>query len=196
MTWAKLRATRGLEEPFKYGVQWKPDEFLQEAKSKLHPKDPQRALPPIVLKEAVIQVMSSSSIDVAKHRLSVVLALRRKAEELEDEEKKLKDGMNLTTAHVLAGKRLCLWKYLLETTGFSDMQVVDLVVKGIPLYGTHTKPPNFPDDWKPSIVSVEELLQSAVWRRKSLMSSPNSQTDEAVQADLYEATMMEVERGH
>ena len=125
-----------------------------------------------------------------------MLALRRKAEELEDEEKELKDGMNLTTAHVLAGKRLCLWKYLLETTGFSDMQVVDLVVKGIPLHGTHTKPPNFPDDWKPSVVSVEELLQSAVWRRKSLMSSSNSQMDEAVQADLYEATMSEVERGH
>ena len=184
-----------IRRTFKYGVQWKPEEFLQEAKSKLHPKDPQRALP-IVLKEAVIQVMSSSPIDVAKHRLSVVLALRRKAEELEDEEKKLKDGMNLTTAHVLAGKRLCLWKYLLETTGFPDMQVVDLVVKGIPLHGTHTKPPNFPDDWKPSIVSVEELLQSAVWRRKSLMSSSNSQMDEAVQADLYEATMLEVERGH
>ena len=59
-----------IRRTFKYGVQWKPDEFLQEAKSKLHPKDPQRALP-IVLKEAVIQVMSSSPIDVAKHRLIV-----------------------------------------------------------------------------------------------------------------------------
>ena len=146
---------------FKYGVQWKPDEFFQEAKSKLHPKDPQRALP-LVLKEAVIQVMSSSPSDAAKHRLSVVLALRKKAEELENEEKKLKDGMNLTTAHVLEGKRLCLWKYLLETTGLSDMQVVDLVVKGIPLYGTHTKPPNFPDHWKPSIVSVDELDEKEV----------------------------------
>ena len=184
-----------IRRTFKYGVQWKPEEFLQEAKSKLHPKDPQRALP-IVLKEAVIQVMSSSPIDVAKHRLSVVLALRRKAEELEDEEKKLKDNMDVTTAHVLAGKRLCLWKYLLETTGFADMQVVDLVVKGIPLHGTHTKPPNFPDDWKPSVVSVEELLQSAVWRRRSLMSSTNSRMDEKVQADLFEATMLEVERGH
>ena len=57
-------------------------------------------------------------------------------------------------------------------------------------------PPNFPDDWKPSMVSVDELLQSAVWRRKALMGSQNSQLDEAVQDDLYEATMKEVSLGH
>ena len=70
-----------------------------------------------------------------------------------------------------------------------------MMSKGIPLYGSHTKPPNFPDDWKPSVISVDELLQSSVWRRKSLMSSRNSQLDEAVQADLYEATMKEVDSG-
>ena len=55
----------------------------------------------------------------------------------------LKASMDHGTATVLATKRLCLWKYLLETTSFSDMGVVDLVVKGIPLYGSHSKPPNF-----------------------------------------------------
>ena len=53
---------------------------------------------------------------------------------MEDEEKKLKGSMDPTTAHALNSKKLCLWKYLLETSGFSDMQVVDVVVKGIPLY--------------------------------------------------------------
>ena len=83
----------------------------------LHPKDPQKALP-LVLKEALIHVMSSSPVEVAKHRLSVVWAIRNKAKELEDEERKLKNLMDPTTAHVLKDKRLCLWKYLLETTGF------------------------------------------------------------------------------
>ena len=187
--------TKRPRRTFKYGVQWKPEEFFAEAKSVLHPKDPQKALP-LVLKEALIHVMSASPVEVAKHRLSVVLAIRNKAKELEDEERKLKGLMDPTTAHVLKDKRLCLWKYLLETTGFSDLQVFDLVSKGIPLYGSHTKPPNFPDDWKPSVISVDELLHSSVWRRKALMSSRNSQLDESVQADLYEATMKEVELGH
>ena len=177
--------TKGMRRTFKYGVQWKPEEFFCKAKSVSHPKDPQKALP-LVLKEALIQVMSLSPIEVAKHRLSVVLAMRNKAKELEVEEKKLKDAMDPTAGHVLKDKRLGLWKYLLETTDFPDLEVFELVVKGIPLYGIHTKPPNFPDDWKPSMVSVDELLQSAVWRRKALM---NSQPEEAVQDDLYEATM-------
>ena len=180
---------------FKYGVQWKPEEFLEHAKAVLHPKDPQKALPQ-ALKEAVIHVMGSSPIEVAKHRLSVVLTLHKKAAELSLEEQQLKATMDPQTAHVLANKRLCLWKYLLETTGFADMQVVDLVTQGIPLYGSHTKPPNFPDDWKPSLISVDELLDSSVWRRKALMGAEQAKAEDSVQDDLHEATMKEVALGH
>ena len=154
----------------------------------MHPKDHQKALP-LVLKEAVIHVMSSSPVDVAKHRLSVALTLHRKAAELAAEEQRLKASMDPQTAFVLANKRLCLWRYLLETTGFADMQVVDLVTNGIPLYGCHSKPPNFPDDWKPSLISVEELLESSVWRRKALMGAENSKVEDCVQDDLHEATI-------
>ena len=180
---------------FKYGVQWKPEEFLEHAKAVLHPKDPQKALP-LALKEAVIHVMGSSPVEVAKHRLSVVLALHKKAAELSVEEQQLKTTMDSQTAHVLANKRLCLWRYLLETTGFADMQVVDLVTNGIPLYGCHTKPPNFPDDWKPSLISVDELLDSSVWRRKALMGAEQAKVEDSVQSDLHEATMKEVALGH
>ena len=161
----------------------------------MHPKDPQKALPQ-VLKEAVIHVMSSSPVDVAKHRLSVVMTLHKKAAELATEEKQLKTTMDPQTAHVLANKRLCLWKYLLETTGFADMQVVDLVTNGIPLYGCHTKPPNFPDGWKPSLISVDELLESSVWRRKALMGTEQPKVEDSLQDDLHDATMKEVALGH
>lgn len=110
----------------KYGIQWRPEEFLEEAKLLLHLKDPQKALP-LVLKEAITQVMGRSPIEVAKHRLSVLLAIQRKSNELASEEKNLKDSMDPRTAAVLSNKRLCLWKYLLEVTGFADMEVVDLV---------------------------------------------------------------------
>ena len=177
-----------VRKTFKYGIQWKPEEFFEEAKPILHPKDPQKALP-LVLKEAVVHVMSSSPVEVAKHRLSVVLALHRKASELAAEEQQLKASMDRQTALVLSNKRLCLWRHLLETTGCADMQVVDLVTNGIPLYGCHTKPPNFPDDW------VDELLESSVWRRKAL-GAEHSKMEDCVQDDLHEATMKEVELGH
>ena len=65
---------------FKYGVQWDPAEFLEQAKQLKHPKDPQLALP-LVLKEAMIHVLSNHPLDVAKHRLQVVLAVHRQAHE-------------------------------------------------------------------------------------------------------------------
>eukprot|EP00435_Cladocopium_sp_Y103_P006518 s5825_g2.t1 len=170
-------------------------EFFQEAKTIVHPKDPQKALPDS-LKEAVLQVMGHSPVDVAKHRLNVLLAVQRKSIELQEDEQRLKDSMDYRTASVLANKRLCLWRHLLEVTQFPDMEVVDLVTQGIPLYGTHTKPPNFPDDWRPSLISVDELLDSSIWRRKSLMSVEYSKQEEKVQQDLHETTMKEVELGH
>eukprot|EP00435_Cladocopium_sp_Y103_P010452 s4861_g2.t1 len=180
---------------YKYGVQWEPQEFFQEAKNIVHPKDPQKALPDS-LKKAVLQVMGHSPVDVAKHRLNVLLAIQRKSMELREDEQKLKDSMDRCTASVLANKRLCLWRYLLEVTQFPDMEVVDLVTEGIPLYGTHTKPPNFPDDWRPSLISVDELLDSSIWRRKSLMNAEYSKLEEKVQQDLHDTTMKEVELGH
>ena len=75
--------------------------------------------------------------------------------------------------HVLKTKRICLRKYLLETTSFPDMGVVDLVKDGIPLYGVHSKPPNFVVDWRPAALSVTELLDSSIWRRKILMGTPH-----------------------
>eukprot|EP00435_Cladocopium_sp_Y103_P043204 s207_g12.t1 len=91
---------------YKYGVQWEPQEFLQEAKAIVHPKDPQKALPDSLKEaEAVLQVMGHSPIDVAKHRLSVLLAVQRKSLELKEDEQKRKDSMDPRTAAVMANKR-------------------------------------------------------------------------------------------
>jgi hypothetical protein len=48
-----------VRKTFKYGIQWKPEEFFEQAKSVLHAKDPQKALPQ-ALKEAVIHEFQPS----------------------------------------------------------------------------------------------------------------------------------------
>ena len=160
-----------------------------------HPKDPQSALP-LSLKEALCQILGNSPAEVAKFRFQVISAIRSKASELEHQEEQLKASMGPSTAHVLKSKRICLWKYLLETTSFPDMGVVDLVKDGIPLYGIHSKPPNFPADWRPASLSVTELLESSIWRRKILMGARSTATDERTMEDLHASTMKEVELGH
>ena len=94
---------------YKYGVQWEPNDFLEKAKTVQHPKNPHNALPD-VLKEALLHIFSSDPVELAKHRLQVVLAIKRKSEELATREKELKRSMEPKVANVLASKRLLLWK--------------------------------------------------------------------------------------
>ena len=89
----------------------------------------------------MFQVMSSDPIELAKHRLQVVLAVKRRSGELVNEEKKLKSEMDSTLAEVLAPKSLALWKSLMKETGYNDVSIFDLVCNGIPLYGEHDLPP-------------------------------------------------------
>lgn len=136
-------ANKRLRKTFKYGVQWKPESFLEQAKQAAHPRNPQLMLPDY-LKEAMFQVLTHDSVQVSKHRLQVILAIRAKSKELQDEERKLKQSLDSEANAVLAPKHITLSRYLLETTGFDDMAVVDMVAKGIALHGSHSVPPQLP----------------------------------------------------
>ena len=46
------------------------------------------------------------------------------------------------------------------------------------------------------MISVDELLESSVWRRKALMGAEQSKVEDSVQDDLHDATMKEVALGH
>ena len=58
--------------------------------------------------------------------------------DLDSDEKKLHEGMPKGVQMVLRGKRILLWKQLLEETGFPDLQIVDEVVEGLKLVGSAT----------------------------------------------------------
>ena len=87
------KESKKMRKAFKYGVQWDPQDFLEKAKEVQHPKNPHHSLPD-VLKEAMFQVLSSDPIELAKHRLQVVLAVKRRSGEVVNEEKKLKSEMD------------------------------------------------------------------------------------------------------
>lgn len=179
---------------YKYGVQWDPSEFLDQAKTVEHPKDPQKSLPD-VLKEAMIQVLARDPVELSKHRLQVVLAIKRRSVELRSEEQQLKSSLDPKVARVLSPKHLTLWKDLMEQTGFGDFKIFDMVCQGIPLYGVHDVPVDAPLDWRPATTSADELLETSVWRRHAIQGA-SSGLDLQQQHDLHEASLVEVGRGH
>eukprot|EP00434_Breviolum_minutum_P039685 symbB.v1.2.035248.t2/scaffold4699.1/size36177/2 len=168
-----------------------------EGKGKIvvrHPKDPHNSLPD-VLKEALFHVLTTDPIELAKHRLQVVLAIKRRATELATQETNLKESMNPILARVLAPKKLLLWRGLMQETGYGDIAIFDMIKNGIPLYGEHDIPNGATLDWRPASSSADELLGTSVWRRKAIQgASPD--LDETQQNDLHEATLAEVQKGH
>ena len=179
---------------FRIGVQKTPYEFLQDAIRVNHPMSPQLILPG-VMKKAIVDNLSMASLDISKERLKTIYRIRQMANELEEEEKHLKDSLEPGISEVLSNKRAVLWEKLLRISNYDDIAVVDLVKNGVPLAGEHDQPTVYPPDWKPATSSVEELLDSAVWRRQSLQSS-SSFDDGDVEQKLHEASMEEVQAGH
>ena len=176
------KESKKMRKIFKYGVQWDPQDFLDNSL-------------PDVLKEAMFQVLSSDPIELAKHRLQVVLAVKRRAGELVNEEKKLKSEMDSTLSEVLAPKSLAPWKSLMEETGYQDVSIFDMVCNGIPLHGEHDMPPGAIPDWRPATISGDGLLATSVWRRKAIQgASPELESEQ--QKDLHEASLAEVAKGH
>ena len=140
-------------------VQWKPEEFFEEVKAVLHPKE---ALPQ-VLKEAVVQVMGHSPIEMPSagqaffwgfsgslwslHQMNIVSKRRW-----------IRGLQQCWQIRGCACGSTCWRQLVLLTWKWSIWLLKEPQI----IYGSHTKPPNFPDDWKPSfLISVDELLESS-----------------------------------
>ena len=188
------QAPRGPGKHTSMAYSGNPKTFLKRLSRCNTQENPHSALPD-VLKEALLHVLSSDPIELAKHRLQVVLAIKRRSEELAEEERALKQNMETSVTNVLSSKRFLLWKSLMKETGYRDSAIFDLVCNGIPLHGEHDIPEGAAPDWKPAISTADEILETGVWRRKAIQGgSPN--LDLQQQQDLHDASMAEVDKGH
>ena len=178
----------------KIGVQWTPRDFLQQSMQVEHPMCPKQIIPE-VMKKAIFHNLVMDNVELAKLRLKAIFMIRNLAAELEEDEKTWKASLESGVREVLAKKRILLWKKLLKMSNYDDMEIVEMIKGGIPLVGEHSLPPTYPPDWKPATASVDELLDSSTWRRRSLQPSTSEDSAELEQK-LHEATMEEVEAGH
>jgi len=74
------------------------------------------------------------------------------------------------------------------------MEVVSLLKQGIPLVGLQAAPNGYREQLVPASITEDELLQSAAWRRKSLMCQSKRFKPEE-EAALLETTAEEVAKG-
>ena len=178
---------------FKYGVWHTPEQFLARAEAVVHPMDNDSFLHEAT-KNAIKKVVRTDPLVLAKERLATVFNLRKLTNELKSQEETLKETMHPDVRRCTAPKNILLFEHVLRQLGFWDMEVVSLLKQGIPLVGLQAAPNGYREQLVPASITEDELLQSAAWRRKSLMCQSKRFKPEE-EAALLETTAEEVAKG-
>ena len=161
---------------------------MSKAKKAKHPMD-ENALESITL-EAISTIVTTDPKLVAIERKKSLLKARITDKQLQQDENLLHSKLPASVEKVVKDKKLLLWKSLLLECGYDDMEVVDFLIQGVPLVGTHNHPSCYAMKVKPATLTEAELRGSAAFCRRAL-ESRKPQTDEPVFVEHLEETASE-----
>ena len=120
----------------------------------------------------------------------------RLAVELSSDEARLHEGLRPDLEPVLQGKRLLLFKAMMEDAGVADPYLFQHMVDGFPLVG-HLEPSGqFPKRWKPARLTLESLKKTSHWARKAALSScAKGAADQQIADAVWSETQDQLQRG-
>ena len=97
---------------------------------------------------------------------------------------------------MLKSKRLLLFKEMLEEAGVRDESLFEEMRSGFRLVGDLAPSGQFQPQFKPAVLGIEQLRQTAIWAQKAVMSSCLKvlQDDEIAQA-IWSETMEQASEG-
>ena len=178
----------------KVGVYHTPKQFLSLARQTLHPMDTTDHL------EEVTRFALNFNLQYPPHLIKLerkknLLQARLLALQCEEQERELHKGLPSCLGKVLEGKRLLVWKKLLEKYNYDDLQVFDFMVSGVKLAGMHDTPKCYPEKIKPATLTQRDLEISAIWRRRAILGKRGSQSDPQHVAHLQETADEELKLG-
>lgn len=153
-----------------YGVYFSPPDFVQHVQKLRHPFDT-----PLALDDANMQsisfILTNSPAHVAKHRSEVLKHYIERAKALLNEERELHASLDPALKPVLKSKRLLLFKEMLQDAGVVDEELFTEMCSGFRLIGDLKPSGQFPEQWKPAALGVEQLQQTAVWAQRAVVGS-------------------------
>ncbi|CAE7029847.1 unnamed protein product [Symbiodinium sp. CCMP2592] len=158
-----------------------------------HPVDTAVALDQDQL-DAISFCMKNTEKEVVDHRKLQLLKIKILAKKFEADEARLHSSFDPWFEKVVAGKRLLLWKHLLEQNNFDDMQVCDFMMSGVPIVGQSACPQPFSRKIVPATMTEQDLKGTASFRRKVMTGSSGMQAAD-LQDLLSKATLDEVDLG-
>eukprot|EP00435_Cladocopium_sp_Y103_P010287 s5853_g2.t1 len=181
-------------ETAKVGFYHTPKQFLSLAQTVQHPMDSTDHLEEPT-RYALNFVLQYPPNVVQLERKKNLLQAKLKVKQLEKEEQQLHAGLPASLQKVLEGKRLLVWRSLLEKYSYDDMEVFKFMAEGVHLSGKHDTPPCYPEKIKPATLTQADLERSAVWRRKALLGKRPQVADPEHIAHLETTAAEELDAG-
>eukprot|EP00435_Cladocopium_sp_Y103_P008039 s5736_g2.t1 len=177
-----------------FGVCWNEDEFVDAAMNLLHPLAPELAMPEVLLDEMRKQVVGSN-LEVARDRAVFFKRWTDRACALAKEESELRSGMDKHVMRAVAGKKLLVFREMLEAYNYPDVAVCDELEKGAELIGEVHETAMLPRKYVPALCSEEELAKRSEMVRATIMAENGSSGDSLVDEEVWNKTLDEVAKG-
>eukprot|EP00435_Cladocopium_sp_Y103_P045522 s1078_g13.t1 len=178
----------------KLGVFHTPKQFLSLAYNVGHPMDTTEHLEDVT--RAAIDYNMKYPHDLIKlERKKNLLCAKLLAAQTSEQEKALHEALPASLAKVLAGKKLLVWKQLLEKYDYDDQAVFHFMHEGVKLVGMHDRPQCYPEKIKPAVLTQEDLESSALWRRRAILGKKSAASDPDHVAHLETTAQEELDLG-
>ena len=189
----RLQKGHGGESTEVVGVLRSPSESLEASLDLCHPADRFLCLPD-ALKTALYEIVTLGPLQITKQRLLAIQQLQSRALALDQEEMAYHATLPKHLQRVLKGKRILLFKQLLQESNYPDTSLAEDIAKGFDVVGVTPKSGVFQRKLKPALIGVSELANNAEVTRRALASSRQHVDDEAV-LSVWKQTLEEAERG-
>lgn len=177
-----------------FGLPWSCESFISRAANAGHPILKHLGVP-MELRDTLDRITSLSEKTVADYRVAWCRRWLKRASELESAETQDRQSRPKHVAEVTCSKRLLLLKEMLESIGYSDMSAVDLLREGSTLAGEIQKADIFDAQFKPCLITMEQLEAESVRRNEFVLNSTVSSGDMEVDEQIMVETEKELELG-
>eukprot|EP00435_Cladocopium_sp_Y103_P002961 s2428_g1.t1 len=154
----------------------------------------------LVEDEAVTKFAMEFNLQYPPHVIKLerkkdILQARLLAKQCEQQEKELHASWPPCLQKALQGKRLLVWKKLLEKFDYDDMGVFDFMVSGVDLVGKHDTPVCYPEKIRPATLTQGDLEATAIWRRRAIVGKRPTVQDPKHVEHLEETAAEELKLG-
>ena len=177
-----------------WGTPWSPDKFVGMAVKAGHPAMLQSFLP-TQLSACTEKGMRMSCHERMAHRANMSKFWLRRSLQPKAEETALAAKLEPGVAEVLKGKRILLWKEMLQSINYVDMGVVNEFCEGSRLTGQTERIGLWPSKVTPATVTEQELHVQAKMQWAALTYGQVVFFDDEIAGAVWEQTLAEVAKG-